>query len=335
MKIDRYELEQQLTKNIETTAYRAFDPRLKREVLIKLFTAAENNNNNFQVEAKSLTTLNHPSIIKIYDFGISNDDVPYLVTEYIQGINLAQLLERNGLFPESVILAIGLEVSSALAHAHAHSIIHRSINPQNILLERGRLVITDFSTALCAANTDIISRSNDTKPKTNKISGFLSPEQLAKHKIDSRADIFSVGTLLYFLATNNLPYRISETINLFQQFINHKPEALRTLRPEFCRDLTSLIHRALEPKPENRPQKATLLKQALQRLLEYRKFTDAREILALYEKNPSLTQLHLSNHSRDDYEDEDDNLKPPKYGPLFLLIAIALLIVTALFFGYC
>jgi serine/threonine protein kinase len=187
---------------------------------------------------------------------------------------------------------VALELCSALGHAHGRGVIHRALKPENVFLDRGRLVLTDFG-IVKAFDVNSPLGAEAARPVTAVVGipGFIAPEQLAQRSLDGRTDIFALGVLLYFLATKRLPYEAESRSALAEQFLHGKPPPIQSLRPGLSNDFALLVHRCLETATDRRPESATLLRHAMQRMLERRGHRDAREILTAYGRDPRLEEL--------------------------------------------
>src|SRR5215472_13307353 len=175
--------------------YRARDTRLKREVAVKTlpgeFAAATTRRQRFEAEARAVAALNHPNIVAIYDVG-TQDDTPYLVTEFVDGEPLA----GNGL-PLRKILDWAVQIANGLAAAHAAGIVHRDLKPANILVARdGRIKILDFGLAKLSVAAGEASKTQTLQTQPGVVMGtvgYMSPEQVRGKEADPRSDIFSFG----------------------------------------------------------------------------------------------------------------------------------------------
>jgi eukaryotic-like serine/threonine-protein kinase len=314
VKVDRYELREKLGHGTTGTAYRAHDPKLNREVVVKILTSGGDDSarrRRFAREARALASLHHPNIIEMLDFGVVPGGPFYLVTEYVGGADLARLVQEHGPLPEPVLVAIGLELCAALAHAHGHGIIHRALKPANVYLDRGRLVLTEFGIVKAfRSSSPLGDDAAHTITAVVGVPGFVSPEQLKQQDLDGRTDLFALGTLLYYLAARRLPFEAETHLGLHEQLLNGRPAPLLELRPDVSRELALVVHRCLEPERDRRPESAHAVRTALQRLLEQHGHRDAREILQLYERDPSLEDFAWSVPTASDTAEQAAILTP-------------------------
>ncbi|MBI5510549.1 MAG: serine/threonine protein kinase [Deltaproteobacteria bacterium] len=318
-KIDRYEIRLGLGRGAMGSVYLAFDTKLQREVALKVLQKefAENPKyrTRFEREAHAIALLKHPNIVEIYDYGGSPEAYLFLVMELVRGPHVGKLVREQAPLPESVIAAIGHELTAALAAAHAAGVIHRDLKPENVFIDRGRLVLADFGivkaiapdTALgpaaAAIRTDIVGTP-----------GFMAPEQLLQEPLDPRADLFSLGSLLYYLASMKLPFEADSPYGLLQEFKDKTPAPLASLRPDLSPELCALVHRSLQVKRERRPKSAEEVRQALRGVLDGIGERDVRDLLARFEADPAATRVrdrartlaHLAEQAKIAGRDHDD-----------------------------
>jgi serine/threonine-protein kinase len=205
-------------------------------------------------------------------------------------VDLGRFVRERGPLPEPALVAVALELCSALVHAHGRGVIHRALKPENVLLARGRLVLTDFGIVKgFGAGQPLGEEGARRQTAVVGVPGYTAPEQLEQKALDGRTDLFAFGALLYFLATRKLPYEADNRDALLEVFRKGKPEPLGRLRPDLSMDVTNLVHRCLEPNPDRRPESADRLRHSFQRVLERRGQRDARELLALYERDALMT----------------------------------------------
>jgi serine/threonine protein kinase len=190
--------------------------------------------------------------------------MPYLVMEYIDGCNLEALLRRGGPLDVKEVLRIGMQVARGLAAAHQHGLIHRDVKPANILLENGvqRVKLTDFGLARAADDASLT--------QTGLIAGtppYMAPEQAASEPIDARADLFSLGSVLYELCTGRPAFRAPTTVAVIKRVCDEKPLSIREVNPDIPEPLCRVIDRLHAKKPADRPASAAEVADLLARLL--------------------------------------------------------------------
>jgi serine/threonine-protein kinase len=210
-RIGRYRVERRLGQGGMGTVYRALDEHLQRPVAIKVLdrpprgTLPGAEMERFWREARVLAALQHPHIVRLYEFVPPEGERPaYLVMEFIEGRSLRSLLEAGGPLPGEVVAMLGCRLAAALHVAHEQGVIHRDLKPDNVLIEpSGRVVLLDFGLAALARGTSITGDGY-----LMGTAAFASPEQFQRRVggIDARSDLYSLGVALYQLATGELPY---------------------------------------------------------------------------------------------------------------------------------
>ena len=222
------------------TVVKAFDEKLHRFVAIKLMSpllaATSAPRKRFVREARSAAAVRHENVIAIY--AVEDQPIPYLVMEYIAGRTLQQKLDATGPLELTDVLRIGRQIAAGLAAAHAMGLIHRDIKPGNILLEDGveHVKITDFGLARAADDASIT--------QSGFIAGtpmYMAPEQAQGETIDQRADLFSLGSVLYTMCSGRPPFRAANTIAVLKRVVEDTPRPIREIIPEVPEWLCELI----------------------------------------------------------------------------------------------
>src|SRR6201987_4084054 len=251
--------------------YRARDERLERDVALKVLPPGifrdEAARKRFRKEALALSKLNHPNIATIHDFD-SQDGVDFLVMEFITGSTLSHKLRSEGL-SEKEVISLGLQIASALEEAHDHGIVHRDLKPSNIFLTpKNQIKILDFGLAVLLKPEEAADITLSDSDVTG-ISGtlpYMAPEQLLGKPADTRSDIFSVGTVLFEMATGSRPFEDKLSTALSNDIIYKQPPRPASLRHSLSARLEEIILKCLEKEPDNRYQSAKELVVDLRRL---------------------------------------------------------------------
>lgn len=234
--------------------YRAYDPRLGRDVAIKVLPRASIKNpdrlRRFEQEARATAALNHPNILAIYDIGRTEAGTPYVVSELLEGQTLRQCLGR-GPFPARKAMDCALQMASGLAAAHSKEIVHRDLKPENVFLtSSGHVKILDFGLAKLAgrplnAEAATLSKKTDAGTVLGTL-GYMPPEQLRGLEIDQRADIFALGAILYEMLSDKRAFRGDTTADTIEAILNRDPTPLRDINPSVPPGFDKLIQRCLE-----------------------------------------------------------------------------------------
>jgi serine/threonine-protein kinase len=265
---DAYTIEGEVGRGGMGVVYRARDERLQRRVAIKVLPPElafqKDIRERFTREAQTAAKLSHPHIVPIHTVG-EGQGLVYFVMGYVDGESVAARIRRRGKLPLEEARRIMSEAADALSAAHALSIIHRDIKPDNILLEgsRGRVMVTDFGIAKALSST-----SGATLTGAGVAIGtpaFMSPEQAAgEREIDGRSDVYSLGVVSYQMLTGELPFNAPTVAGILMKQITEPAPDLRGRRPDVPEDLALAVSRCLEKDPENRWPSADALRRALE-----------------------------------------------------------------------
>lgn len=213
---DRYKLEKKIGSGGMADVYMAKDLLLDRIVAVKILHSNFCEDNDFIVrfrhEAQSAGKLMHPNIVGIYDVG-NDQGIHYIVMEFVEGITLKQYIQTHPNIAIDTAVRIAIEIASALEVAHENGIVHCDIKPHNILLtETGKVKVTDFGIARAINSATVI----DKKSVLGSVH-YLSPEQAAGDKITEKADIYSLGVVLYEMLTHHLPFEGETAVSIALQ----------------------------------------------------------------------------------------------------------------------
>jgi serine/threonine-protein kinase len=257
LQLGRYELLSELGQGAMGVVYKARDPVLDRVVAIKTINLTLPKDElseyeaRFYQEARAAGGLNHPNIVTIYDIGKS-ERVAYMAMEFLEGEELRSVLSHREPLPVTLALDIAAQVAEGLDYAHERHIVHRDIKPANIMIVRDGLVkITDFGIARM--------RTNEVKTMTGMILGspkYMSPEQVAGKRADHRADLFSLGVVLYEMLTGEAPFLADSIHGIMYQILNFTPPAPSTKNAELPEIVDLIVAKALSKNVEERYQSA-------------------------------------------------------------------------------
>lgn len=253
---DRYEVLDMIGEGSTSTVYRGRDHGLGRDVALKVLLphVRQTTRERFMQEARAAANLNHPNIMAIYDIG-DYQGQPYLVIEYVDGDPLTKYIPSS----PDVVVRLGQQIARALAAAHEKGIIHRDIKPANIkVTASGHVKIMDLGLALPSEAKRVTAPG-----MVIGTPAYISPEQAQGHVLDPRTDIYSLGIVLYELATGDLPFNADDITALLLQHVQQPAPPPRLINPELPEALERVILRALDKKPGRRFQTGSALAEAL------------------------------------------------------------------------
>ncbi len=305
----RYSLERELGRGGMGIVYLAREVRLDRPVAVKLLppdlAVHAALRERFVREARTAAKLAHPHIVPIHAVDEVGQFVFYVMA-YVRGETLAHRVAARGPLPPAEAARILREVAWALAHAHAHGVVHRDVKPENILLEEGsgRVLVTDFG----------IARQVEASGPTGAgealgTPDFMSPEQASGERVDARSDVYSIGVVGFYSLAGRLPFTGPTAVARMSQHITQPPPALPTVAPGVPRALAGVIGRCLSKEPGSRFANGTVLAEALGLALDRR-----REL-------PSALRMYLA---------EADSVSGHRLFPSLLLGGMAIWLVLSL-----
>jgi len=258
--IGRYEILEELGHGAMGTVYRAKDPAMDRVVALKTIIAValvsqqgSEFRERFYREARAAGRLAHPGIVPVFDVG-EHEGLPYLVMEFINGLTLADSVKGKERLTLERVCEIGQQIAEALGYAHQHGVIHRDIKPANILLTSletykiERPKITDFGVAKLAAGQITLSGQMLGTP------AFMPPEQFTGAPVDGRADLFSLGVILYWMATGEQPFPGETMTSVSYKVVHIEPIPPSKLNPSIPPKLEGIILKCLAKNPDGRYQ---------------------------------------------------------------------------------
>lgn len=309
----RYEIHELLGVGGMAVVYRAYDTIDDRMVAIKILKDEFAGNSDFlrrfRNESKAIAVLSHPNIVKVYDVSFG-DRIQYIVMEYVDGITLKQYLDQHKetAVPWKEALHFTTQILWALQHAHEKGIVHRDIKPQNImLLQDGTIKVMDFGIARFARS--------ETRTMTDKAIGsvhYIAPEQARGDVTDERADIYSVGVMLYEMLTGRLPFEADNAVSVAIMQLQANPTLPRDINPDIPEGLQEITMKAMQKAPSQRYQSAAEMLQDIETFrrnpavrFDYKYFVDdtpTKYVNAIENVKGSTGPLSYN----DDYEYEED-----------------------------
>jgi serine/threonine protein kinase/Tfp pilus assembly protein PilF len=355
-RLGHYEIRSLLGEGGMGEVYLADDLNLHRPVAVKVLRANlitnEDRLQRFQREAYAASSLNHPSILTIYEIG-AEKEYHFIATEFIEGESLGQRLDR-GPIELLEVLEVGIQVASALAAAHAAGIIHRDIKPDNIMLRRDHVVkVLDFGLAKLSeqARAALDAEHQQVTTTPGMVMGtarYMSPEQARGEAVDARTDIWSLGVVLFQMSTGHLPFTGKTMSDVLAAVIQTDPPPLTSYVTDLPDELDRIVTRTLHKDPEKRYQSIKDLGLDLKTLKLHLKFeTELRSSGGAKRSTPaelgakqrvtkpgSTPTDRGAGHIRTAAESLASKIRRHKRGALLILSAAALLTIAAVYFAY-
>ncbi len=321
--------------------YKAVNENTGQEVAVKIlhqqYVHEEDFVKRFKREADSVSSLSHKNIVEIYDVG-EEENLYYIVMEYINGLTLKQLIQREGALTVEEAIRIGKQILSALDHAHQHHIVHRDIKPHNILIGlNGQVKVTDFGIARAISQATITH--------TGSVLGsvhYLSPEQARGGWTDEKTDLYSFGVVLYEMLTGTLPFSGDSPITVALKHLQDKFVYPRDINQQIPQSIENVVLKALVKDPNKRYASASQILNDLSTSLDPNRINEPRFILENEEfedDEPTMIMAPLfqsENEKEASYitqsrKTKQTNIIYKKYG---LILFVVLLIFLLGFAGY-
>ncbi|SFI72072.1 protein kinase domain-containing protein [Thermoflavimicrobium dichotomicum] len=262
----RYQLLKYLGNSGMTKVYKGYDTLLDRYVALKVLELSsdqqENGMRRFIREAKIKAKISHPNVVQVHDVG-KDDDLYYMVMEYIDGPSLEEVLQKRGFLPQEEAVHIGLQILDGLEQIHQNGVVHREMKPASILMDSdGRYKITDFSTAWMRSVSPPTQMQSDLEAAP-----YCSPEQARGDKISFQSDFYSFGVVLYRLVTGQLPFDGDHIHSILFKHLYEPVPHPKALNPHLSDSLCQVILKSLEKSPQDRYQSASEMKAHLSQAL--------------------------------------------------------------------
>ena len=319
--------------------YKAVQPSLDRLVAIKELRAEYVHDRQiatrFEREATSLATLQHGNIVHVYDY-LRDEESAYIVMEFVDGIDLFDVLAEGGKMPPEIAASIAEQVAEGLEYAHYRGIVHRDIKPSNILVsKRGEVKIMDFGIARDPGKSELtqIGLAVGTP-------AYMAPEQIRGDRIDFRTDVFALGIVLFEMLTGRKPWSEEDGRSVTVRVLDEPHPSLRAVLPDAPAELERIIDRCLAKDPNGRYRTTFELRRDLELFLERTLRSEPRTRLVLYLRNRNLlSEGEASNFVQPDLledaavrcRDEGIPLPPPELlvRPVAIAAAVALVLTAA------
>lgn len=322
----RYQVGEAIGRGGMATVFHGHDVLLERDVAIKVLGSAAasaiGSQQEFLREARAAAALSHPNIVGIFDAGVHGAE-RYIVMEYVGGGSLFEMIQQEAPLPPPRSVAIATELADALDYGHRRGLVHCDVKPQNVLLdENGRPKLVDFGISRSIAATGALT---DTITGT---AGYIAPEQLLGERLDGRADIYSLGSVVYEMLSGDLPFEASNLAALATQRLVRPPIPLRQRNPNLPDALSLAVMRALERDVDQRYATAMEFARALKAAdaeFEEQPTTRFQRVAAPLPRRPATAVVEPLPHSRG-YREPRRRL----FWPLTLLLLLLLVALGAL-----
>lgn len=340
---NRYEIIKEIGVGGMAKVYKAKDRLLGRYVAIKVlkdqFAEDDEFAKKFENEAQSAARLSHINIVNVYDIGkdmLNGKLIQYIVMEYVEGETLKDLIDREKVLENHDIIDYSTQIAQALKSAHDSGIVHRDIKPQNILIDKyGLCKVTDFGIARVSSNATITY--------TSSILGtvhYISPEQAKGKIVDLKSDLYSLGAVMYEMATGKVPFDADNSVGIAVMHIQDDPVPPREINPNLSKHLNYIIMKLLKKDPTERFQNATELIEAL----DDESLVKGEENFEDTARIPIVVPKKEKEVYKDDFEDEKESVyvstgeekvkKKKKKNPIRIwpLALLAFILVAAVYF---
>ena len=327
---NRYKIIKSIGEGGMANVYLAWDTILEREVAVKILrgdlSEDEKFVRRFEREANSASSLRHPNIVEMYDVGEDNGKY-FIVMEFVNGKTLKSLIKRRGALNLTEAIDIMLQITSGIACAHESYIIHRDIKPQNVLiLEDGRVKITDFGIALALNNKELT--------QTNSVMGsvhYLPPEQASGNSATVKGDIYSIGILMFELLTGKVPFKGENAVEIALKHMKEAIPSVREINPNIPQSVENIIIKATAKNPKNRYDTVNEMYEDLRVCLTDDRMNEER-IVFKYPEHSQNTQKNKvdtresknldKNENTEEKEDKKINIALRIIGFTFIAIVI-------------
>lgn len=296
MNYGRYKIVKELGRGAMGVVYQAHDPQIDRLVALKALredrVTSDEFVKRFLKEAKAVGRLSHPGIVTVYDIGQDHETI-YIAMEYLDGVPLDAVMDGQKFTPEEIV-DIGVQVAVALDYAHQKGIVHRDIKPPNIICTAdGTVKVTDFGIAR------IEDAAGQQQTRAGEILGtplYMSPEQVSGLTVDGRSDIYSLGLILYELATGHRPFKGTNLTTIFKAITNDLPQPPIEIVQDLPMQLSAVIMRCLDKDPDKRYAGGRELADALNNCLQKtptRPVRQGKPATGKKKKNPGVALMLL------------------------------------------
>jgi len=321
---NRYRIERVVGVGGMAIVFKATDLLMRRPVAVKILkdeiSADEQSVKRFENEFRAVAMLSHQNIVNIYDVSVRRT-IKYIIMEYVEGITLKNYMQHREVLNLREIISYTTQILRAMDHAHKKGIIHRDIKPQNImLLKNGIIKVMDFGIAKLP--------NAETVTMTDKAIGtvyYISPEQPSGGEIDARSDLYSLGAMMYEMATGQMPFTGDSPVSVALMQVNETPTAPREINPHIPAGLEQIIMRAMEKDPAARYQSAEEMLSHLLKLRENPKI--------IFKENTKQQKQKAKEQAREQAAKRPRKRTSKSMFPIIMGVTLAF-IITAGISGY-
>lgn len=329
----RYEIQEIVGVGGMSVVYKAYDNVDDRVVAVKIlkdeFLTNDDFVRRFKNESKAIALLSHPNIVKVYDVSFG-EKLQYIVMEYVDGITLKEYIQKQGAITWNDALFFTTQILKALQHAHDKGIVHRDIKPQNIiLLPNGNIKVADFGIAR-------FSRS-ETRTLTDTAIGsvhYISPEQAKGEFTDEKADIYSVGVVLYEMLAGKVPFEAESAVSVALMQLQNNAKRLTEINPDIPLGLEQICIHAMEKDPKDRYQSATEMLLDVEEVInnpktvfDYSCFVDKSPTNKITAETPVINEKPIEK-AVDSDEDEVEYYDPDHKKKVISAVLIGIIILV-------
>ncbi len=341
----RYKILEMVGGGGMANVYLAHDMILDRDVAVKMLRLDFANDDEFirrfRREAQSATSLAHPNIVNIYDVGEEND-LYYIVMEYVEGQTLKQYIQQNSPLQVEETIEIMKQLTSAISHAHQNHIVHRDIKPQNILVDRfGTVKITDFGIAMALSATSIT--------QTNSVLGsvhYLSPEQARGGMANKKSDIYSLGIVMFELLTGRLPFSGESAVSIALKHLQSETPSVRRWNPNIPQSVENIVLKSTAKDSFHRYNSVDEMEEDLRTALDSDRLNAAKFVIPIDDeatkaipvitndrplKNLDETLVHSQDKNKANGAVKGKEQKKRKKWPIILISTFLVLSLLGLF----
>lgn len=323
---ERYKIIEKVGGGGMADVYKAEDLVLGRTVALKIlhkqYASDEGFLERFRREARAAAKLSHPNVVSIFDVGEENG-VHFIVMEFVKGMTLKKLIQKDAPLSTEKVVHIAMQIAKAMEFAHEHEIIHRDIKPQNVIItDDGEIKVTDFGIARAGATS--------TMTRTGAVMGtahYISPEQAQGSIVGPTTDVYSLGVVMYEMATGELPFRGENPVSVALKHINDTPMPPRSVFGDIPVSLEAVIMKSMAKNPNDRYRSAEAVREDLKRVIEGLPVKVMGAVVPGGSDASDMTRTMTAQQPRTAAANGRNGRRKPKKGLIAAIIAAILLLL--------